>query len=83
MIPKVMIVALSERHQTAEKVQKVLTKYGCIIKVRLGLHETDKVCSPCGLVVLHLADEPKEIKKLHADLNKIKNVQAKTVRMKC
>ena len=83
MIPKVMIVGMSERHDTAIAVQKVLTKYGCIIKVRVGFHETHKVCSPCGIIVLHLMDEPKEITKLRNDLNKIKSVEAKLVRMSC
>lgn len=83
MIPKIMLIGMSERHNNAEKVQKVLTKYGCIIKVRLGLHETEKVCSACGMVILQLADHPEEIKKLEAELSEIKGIETKVVQMKC
>jgi len=83
MIPKIMLIGMSERHHNAETVQKILTKYGCIIKVRLGLHETEKVCSPCGMVILQLEDQPEEIRKLEAELKDVKGVETKVVQMKC
>ena len=83
MIPKIMLIGMSERHDNAANVQDVLTRYGCIIKVRVGLHETEKVCSPCGLIILQLADEPSEIKKLEKELKQIEGVETKTVQMGC
>jgi hypothetical protein len=83
MIPKVMLIAMEERHSNATKVQKLLTKYGCYIKVRVGMHETEKVCSPCGLIVLQMTDNPKEIRELKEALNKVDGVNAKFIQMKC
>lgn len=83
MIPKIMLIGMSERHNTAARVQEILTKHGCIIKVRLGLHETEKLCSPCGLIILQLADEPSEIKNLENDLKAIKEIDVKVVQMEC
>ena len=83
MIPKIMLIGMSERHDTAVKVQEILTKFGCTIKVRLGLHETEKVCSPCGVIILQLADNPSEIKKLKSALENLSGVEAKIVEMKC
>ena len=83
MIPKIMLVALSERQSVAAKVQKVLTKHGCYIKTRIGFHEAEQMCSPCGLIILNLVNKPAEIKKLHTELNAVKGVEAKLVQMKC
>ena len=83
MIPKIMLIAMEERHSNAVKVQKLLTKYGCHIKVRLGLHEADKVCSPCGVIILQLTDHPKETRELRDKLNEIDGVKAKIENLKC
>ena len=75
----IMAVTISRRMAEAVKVQEVLTEHGCIIKLRVGLHETGDVCSDDGLVLLHLCGTKKETDALKADLNKIKGVKAKTM----
>ncbi len=75
----VMAVTISKRIAEAVKVQEVLTKHGCIIKLRVGLHEAGDVCADDGLVLLHLCGTTKEVTALKTDLNKIKGVKAKTM----
>jgi hypothetical protein len=75
----IMAVSISKRIAEAVKVQQALTKHGCIIRLRVGLHETGGVCADDGLVILTLCGTKPEIAALKTDLNKIKGVQAKTM----
>lgn len=75
----IMAVLINHRSKKAPEVQTVLTKHGCAIKMRLGLHETDNVCSEEGLVLLHMAGNNDEIKALENDLNSLEGIQAKTL----
>ena len=75
----IMAVSISKRVAEAVKVQQVLTKHGCIIKLRVGLHETGNICADDGLVLLHLCGTKREVAGLKADLNKIRGVKAKTM----
>lgn len=80
----VLMAALSMRKLEAVKVQETLTKYGCLIKTRLGLHGGgEKECSDCGLVILELMGDEKEFKKLDTALKKIKGVKTKLVSLSC
>ena len=46
-------VHISQRVENVPAVQAVLTKYGCNIRTRLGLHDTDGTsCSPGGLLLV-------------------------------
>jgi len=72
-----MAVVVNQRSQKANNVQDVLTKAGCIIKVRLGLHEASSdACSEEGLIVLQLIGSVEENQKLQNDLNAISGVKA-------
>ena len=75
----IMAVTISKRTAEAVKVQQVLTEHGCIIKLRVGLHEAGDVCADDGLVLLHLCGTRKDVATLKADLNKIKGVKAKAM----
>ena len=75
----IMAVTISKRIAEAVKVQQMLTRHGCIIKLRVGLHEAGDVCADDGLVLLHLCGTKKEVTALKSDLNKIKGVKAKTM----
>jgi hypothetical protein len=82
MIYKIVMVKIDHRSQEAGVVQNVFTKFGCNIKVRLGLHEvsTDK-CAQDGLVILNLDGKPAEIKKMVDALNKIEYVKAQLLKI--
>ncbi len=46
-------VGISERTENVPAVQAVLTKYGCNIRTRLGIHDADSTsCSPSGLLLV-------------------------------
>jgi hypothetical protein len=47
--------------------------------MRLGLHETENVCSDEGLLILQLTGDTEEIKKLKKALNDMNGVEAKTI----
>ncbi len=75
----IMAIVISHRSKNAPDVQKVLTKFGCMIKVRLGLHEAGNVCSEEGLIVLQLVGEGSEIKSFQEELNALEGVRANTM----
>lgn len=77
----IMAVAVNHRVKNATEVQSVLTKYGCIISVRLGLHEAGDVCSDSGLIILQLTGSPAEIISFTGELNSITGVEAKTMEL--
>lgn len=79
----VLLVYLQTRNQTAEKVQKVLTGWGCFIKTRLGIHDDvlDN-CTETGLLFLELAgNDNVKHEELERKLNLIKGVDARLVKM--
>ena len=75
----IMAVLLNHRSKKAKDFQEVLTKHGCSIKMRLGLHEAGDVCSEEGLIILQLCGEDSSIKALENELNSIEGVKANTL----
>ena len=76
---KIMDVKIEPRVKKAPEVQEVLTKYGCIIQTRIGLHEASQTsCANSGLVLLNLIDnQDEEVKKLQEELNSVEGTVAK------
>ncbi|MDO9509708.1 MAG: hypothetical protein Q7J14_00285 [Candidatus Magasanikbacteria bacterium] len=71
-------VHVGNRVKTSEAVQKVLTDFGCSIKLRIGLHEADeKKCSVNGLIILQIFGGDKEAQKIKKQLAKISGVKVK------
>ena len=75
----IMVVKIGTRRENSPQVQEVLSKYGCSIKLRLGLHETENVCSDEGVLILQLTGERDEMKKLEKELNTMSEVAAQLV----
>ena len=74
----VMTVLTKNRMDSVPDMQNVLTKSGCLIKTRLGLHDAgEDFCSNEGLIILQLIGSDKEILELEESLNKIPGVKAK------
>lgn len=70
----IMGIQLEKRQSTADKVQKLLTSYGCYINARLGLHSASSdYCSEKGLIILEFIndaeDKSKELKNELANIN--------------
>lgn len=76
----IMGVHITERFRHAVAVQDVLTKYGCAIRTRLGLHEADgTVCSPNGMILLELLDDDEQVKGLQGALSAIEGVDVQVM----
>lgn len=80
METKIMAIAMDPRSKVAPRAQEILTKYGCIIKTRLGIHETsDNKCSERGLVILMIEGEDKEVDGLRKELQSLDGVKVNTM----
>lgn len=76
--PVIMAILQEKRAETAVKVQDVLTKYGCYIRVRLGLHDAAlDSCSPNGLILLQLCGDEIPVCDLQKELEAIPEVKVK------
>lgn len=73
-------VRMDNRVGNALKFQETLTKNGCIIKTRLGLHDVSETsCSNDGLILLQPCGEKEEIERLLDDLNNLAGIRAKLI----
>jgi hypothetical protein len=71
---------MDNRVGNASKFQQVLTKNGCKIKARLGLHEvSEDLCANDGLIVLQPYGEKNEVEQLVKELNGLEGVRAKLI----
>ncbi|HKL11995.1 MAG TPA: hypothetical protein VJ907_00160 [Halanaerobiales bacterium] len=76
----VILILIDKRTDAALKVQEILTENGCIIKTRLGMHETSN-CAEEGLIFLNVKGSEDNINELIKELDNIKRVDAKLVKM--
>ncbi len=54
-------IKLLNRVNTATDFQSIITKYGCSIKTRIGLHEvSEDICSPSGVILLEFIGQDAE-----------------------
>ncbi len=71
-------IRVEDRYDEAQEVQKVLTRYGCSILTRLGLHQTKNTqCGQSGLIILQLIPDDEEARLLINALSKIDGVEVK------
>lgn len=69
---------VNHRHTNAVRLQETLTKYGCKIKLRVGLHETnEKFCSDDGVILLQACGEKQEMEEMLGAFNAMDGVTAK------
>lgn len=74
----IMAIVQENRTETAVKVQDVLTKYGCHIRVRLGLNDSAiDHCSNRGMILLQLCGEDLSVEDFERELTAISNVKVK------
>jgi hypothetical protein len=73
-------VHVTDRIHHVSNVQELLTEYGCSIRTRLGLHESEKgFCSPNGLLLLEMTDDQKSADDLTDKLNAIEGIEVKQI----
>jgi hypothetical protein len=82
MTYKIIMIKIDQRSQEAGLVQKVLTEFGCNIKVRLGLHDiSSELCATDGLVILQVEGNQEDLTLMLIKLNNIDYVQAQLLEM--
>jgi hypothetical protein len=73
-------VRMDNRVGNALKFQETLTKNGCLVKTRLGLHEVSAdACANDGLIVLQPCGDKAEVERLTAELNGLPGVTARLI----
>ena len=73
-------VRMENRIDNAVKFQETLTKNGCKIKARLGLHDVSEgTCSNDGIIVLHPCGTKDDVEALVKELNNLDGVTARYI----
>lgn len=66
-------IHIDHRTENVPALQACLTKYGCNIRTRLGIHDADATsCSPSGLVLVDVFGP--ETEDFYAELQTLKGV---------
>ena len=55
-------IKLSDKKNKAVEFQKILTKFNCVIKTRIGINSSSIFCSSLGIILLHIEEEETSIK---------------------
>ena len=77
-----LLIYMRTRKDTAEKVQKIFTAWGCYIKTRLGIHDgVLDDCTETGLVFIDLVGKEEKHEELTRKLNLINGVNAQLVKL--
>ena len=78
----IMAIAVNNRSKEAVKVQEVLTKYGCSIMTRLGLHEgVADQCTNYGLIILQLCGNHDLAENMQKELEAYEDVKVKFMKL--
>lgn len=73
-------IRMDNRVNNALNFQETLTKNGCKLKTRLGLHEVSKdACANDGLIVLQPCGTKEEVENLVSELNILEGITAKLI----
>jgi len=78
---QIMTILVNHRKSEAERLQQLLTEFGCNIKMRLGLHETKDICAEDGLIILQMDGDEKDIHQLKDGLEHIDGVKVQLITM--
>ncbi len=77
---KILGIMVYDRIKEAGRTQEVLTRYGSLIRTRLGFHELSRErCSRVGTILLVLQGDPDQCNQLQKELEFIGGVEVKTM----
>ncbi len=72
---RVLGVMINDPAKGADKIQNILTKYGCSIRTRLGIHDIDEeYASETGLMLLEIIGDMQECLRLENELLALEGV---------
>lgn len=72
----VISILVREPVKVGTKLQELLSLYGCVIRIRLGLHR-EEIAG--GIIILELSGDQKQIDLLIAELNDIEGIEFKQI----
>lgn len=67
-------IKLPDKLNNAVEFQKILTKFNCIIKMRIGINNSSIFCSSNGIILLQIEDSEKAI-ALEKELLEISGIE--------
>lgn len=67
-------IKLPNKRDNAVELQKILTKFNCIIRMRIGINNTNIFCSTDGIVLLQVENKEKSI-ELEKELLEISEIE--------
>ena len=76
-----MGIVIGNRKTFAPDVQEVLTRFGKIIKMRIGLHEDSLENTNEGFIILNLYNDDNKIVELAKELEDIDTVRVKNIKL--
>jgi len=69
-------VLLHKRAEYSKDLQEVLSRHGCIIKTRIGIHNVaNNLCSPDGVILLDVIGSDSDIKALENDIKALEGAE--------
>ena len=73
---KILGIYVNRSKDDTHRIQEILTRYGCSIRTRLGLHDSDdEYYDDRGLIILELYGDPDEATRLENELLEIDYVE--------
>lgn len=73
-------IRVNHRVANAVKLQEALTRFGCNIRLRVGLHETGETfCADDGIIMLQVCGEVAALEEMTAAFSALDGVKAKLV----
>lgn len=77
-----MGIVIEDRRDFAPDVQKVLTRYGDVINMRIGLHDSpEKNNTNEGFIILSLIDDDIKVGEFMRELGNIESVRVKNIKV--
>lgn len=67
-------IKLPDKEHNAVEFQKILTKFNCIIKMRIGINNSSVFCSSNGIILLQVENNDNAI-QLEKDLLEISEIE--------
>ena len=75
---RILGIYVNDRVKEASKIQPILTRYGCSIRTRLGLHGIDDIYAVnTGLIILEFVGSMEEFQRLENELLGIDQLEVK------
>jgi hypothetical protein len=78
MLHHIFGIHVVNRPENVPPVQACLTKYGCNIRTRLGIHDaSETACSPSGLILVDAFGDDATVEAFYHELGEMKGVELK------